>query len=175
MAWSEIAGYEGLYLISDKGEVIALPKSFEGANEHGKMIIHRKQKRLKTCLRGKEGQMYEAVTLTKDKVSKRYSIHRLVAEAFIPNPENYPEVNHKDENPLNNSVENLEWCTHQYNMEYSKNKRIRQLKDGIVVAVHESIKKASQKTGIGRTSINNNLCGWSKSAGGFQWEYVTKE
>lgn len=99
------------------------------------------------------------------------SVHRLVAEAFIPNPDNLPEVNHKDENGLNNSVDNLEWCSHQYNIEYSKNKAVVQYYDGERIAEYKSIKVASQQTGINRKSISNVLNGWSKTAGGYEWDY----
>lgn len=160
MAWKEVAGYEGLYKVSDKGEVMSL-----STKRNGKQVI------LKTGLRGLGNCLYEFVVLSKNNIAKVYSVHRLVAEAFIPNPKNLPEVNHKDKNRSNNSVENLEWCTRQYNIEYSKNKKVKQLKDGVVIAVYKSIKSASEETGIGRTSINNNLCGWSNSAGGYQWEY----
>lgn len=61
----------------------------------------------------------ELVGLSKDKKTKTFKVHRLVAQAFIPNPENLPQVNHKDFNPLNNYVDNLEWCTNSYNKEYS--------------------------------------------------------
>ena len=73
---------------------------------------------------------YPAVTLVKDGKAKTYSLHRLLAEAFIPNPNNLPVVNHKDENPLNYSLDNLEWCTQQYNVDYSKSRRVAQYLDG---------------------------------------------
>lgn len=59
---------------------------------------------------------YKQVVLYKNKKHKTVAVHRLVAEAFIPNPDNLPQVNHKDENPSNNNVNNLEWCTCKYNM-----------------------------------------------------------
>lgn len=61
---------------------------------------------------------YSIVCLHKDGEHKNYYIHRLVAEAYIPNPDNLPQVNHKDENKENNSLQNLEWCTHEYNNNY---------------------------------------------------------
>ena len=169
--WREIAGYEGLYLISDEGEVIALPKQVIGRNAYGEIVINKIEKQVKHHLRGKGGLLYPAVTLSKDGKSKAYSVHRLVAEAFIPNPENLPEVNHKDENPLNCKASNLEWCTHQYNIEYSKAKSVAQYYDGELIAKYKSISVASKMTGIGRTSINNVLCGWAKTAGGYEWKY----
>lgn len=63
-------------------------------------------------------KQYLKVTLSINNVKYQVAVHRLVAEAFIPNPDNLPCVNHKDENPLNNNVDNLEWCTHQYNTNY---------------------------------------------------------
>lgn len=165
--WKEIAGYEGLYLISDEGEVISLPRTVVSWYR----TAHKKSKPIKPHLRGRDGLYYEAVTLTKDGVAKTYSVHRLVAEAFIPNPQNLPEVNHKDENPTNNRADNLEWCSRQYNIDYSKSKPVAQIKDGVVVAVFKSIKSAGDETGIKRRAINNVLTGWAKTAGGFQWAY----
>lgn len=170
--WKDVVGYEGLYLVSDDGKVVSLPRLSNGRNKAGPIVRHVKGRKMKTCLRGRGNQMYEAVSLSKCGVEKRYSIHRLVAEAFIPNPDNLPEVNHKDVNPLNNRVENLEWCTRQYNIDYSKSKCVEQSKDGIVIGKYKSISHASRETGIGRRSINNALCGWSNSAGGFQWTYA---
>ena len=165
--WKEIAGYEGMYLISDKGEVISLPRTVKC----GDKTLHRKSKPIKTHWRGREKLKYEAVSLSKDGTRKTFSVHRLVANAFLPNPENLPEVNHKDGNTFNNAVENLEWCSHQYNIEYSKNKPVAQIKDGIVLAVFKSIKEAGKQTGIKRTGINNVVCGIAKIAGGFNWKY----
>lgn len=168
--WSEIGGYEGLYLVSDEGEVIALPKVVKSSYR----TARRKAKPIKIHLRGKNGHNYEAVTLSKDGVSKSYSVHRLVAQAFIPNPGNLPEVNHKDENTLNNRVDNLEWCTRQYNIEYSKEKAVLKIDESGEITKYKSISAASKETGVGRTSINNALCGWATSAGGYKWAYVTE-
>lgn len=165
--WKGIAGYEGLYLISDSGEIVALPKAVRS----GQKTIHRKQKPMKICYRGKGDLKYQAVTLSRNGEQKRYSVHRLVAETFIPNPDGLPEVNHKDQNPDNNRVENLEWCTRQYNIEFSKNKPIQQRSGDAILAVFKSITAASSTTGIGRRSINNALRGWSASAGGYRWTY----
>ena len=173
--WKDIDGYEGLYIVNTEGEVISLPKTVKTRNRSGTIIVHRKPKRIKPHLRGKGKQLYEAVTLTKDGVSKAYSLHRIVALAFLPNPDNLPEVNHKDENPLNNRADNLEWCTHQYNIEYSKSKRIAQYLDGEKIAEYKSISYASKLTGIKRNSINNALSGWSKTAGGYEWRYCEDE
>ena len=165
--WREVAGYEGLYLVSDQGDVVAVPKEVRCGNK----LQHRKRRPLKPHLRGKNGLYYKAVALTKNGETRQYSVHRLVAQAFIENPELLPEVNHKDENPLNNSVDNLEWCTRQYNMEYSKAKPIFQIFDDGTVVRHKSIKAASEQTNIGRTAINNALTGWANRAGGYKWTY----
>lgn len=172
MAWKDVVGYEGLYLISDEGEVVSLPRDIESRNASGEMIVHLKGKRIKPHLRGKNGLYYPAVTLSRDGESIAYSLHRLVAMAFIPNPDNLPEVNHKDENTMNCCVDNLEWCDHQYNIDYSKSKRVEQYLDGEKIAEYKSIAFAAGITGIPRTAINNALKGWSKTAGGFEWRYI---
>lgn len=102
--WKDIEGYEGLYQVSNLGNVRSL--KFSGGN---------KAKLLKQNIT-KEG--YKRVGLCKNGKRKDYRIHRLVAMAFIPNPNNLPIINHKDEDKGNNNVNNLEWCTIAYNNTY---------------------------------------------------------
>lgn len=170
-----IEGYEGLYLVSEDGEVY----SCERVVENGRFTGKRKGRKLKQGKRGNRSKhgaksdQYRFVSLSKNGKSRKYSAHRLVAEAFLSNPSNLPEVNHKDEDPSNNNVDNLEWCTRQYNIEYSKGKMVRQIdSQGEVIAVYRSIRDASDATGIRRTNINNALRGWSATAGGYSWQYV---
>lgn len=96
----DIKGYEGLYAVTEDGQVWS----------------YRSQKFLKPYNKSNHG--YEKVNLYKDKVSTTYCVHRLVAETYLPNPNNYPCINHKDENKLNNHANNLEWCTYKYNNNY---------------------------------------------------------
>lgn len=111
-SWKDIEGYEGLYQVSNKGNVKSL------VDNNGVSI----EKILKPFI-GSNG--YLQVILYKNKTSKIYAVHRLVANAFLPNPTNLPCVNHKDENVENNNVENLEWCTYKDNCNYgTRNKRI---------------------------------------------------
>lgn len=162
----DIAGYEGLYVVSDDGEVYSLPHMVCNGNGYY-------MKKGKKLSQGKRAKFYPCVALFKDGELRTFSVHRLVAEAFIPNPDNLPEVNHKDENPENNHVDNLEWCSRQYNIEYSKAKRVAQYtKDGVKIAEYRSIRIAADQTGIGRTAINNVVAGWNKTAGGYVWKYV---
>ena len=98
--WKNIEGYEGKYQVSNLGRV----KRMIGQEK----VLHPKKHR--------NGHLQ--IGLHKDKKRKTMYIHRLVAQAFIPNPDNLPCVNHKDENPNNNNVDNLEWCTQKYNCNY---------------------------------------------------------
>ena len=99
--WRDIKDYEGHYQVSNWGRV--------------KSIKFGKEKILK-LIKDKDG--YLQVTLCKNNIKKVYKVHRLVAEAFIDNTDKLPQVNHKDENKLNNNVENLEWCDRLYNVRY---------------------------------------------------------
>lgn len=113
--WKDIVGYEGFYQISNFGRV----KSLKGWN--GREYIER-EKILKCSNQKSDNKSsYERykVTLKKYKERKDFKVHRLVAEAFIPNPNNYKIVNHKDCNPLNNKVDNLEWCDSKHNFDYA--------------------------------------------------------
>ena len=115
--WREVRGYEGLYEVSDWGRVRSLDKVVcysNGKGDHfhkGKILSHKVHK---------DGHLQ--VGLSCGSKVKWCFVHRLVAQAFIPNPNNFPVINHKDENPTNNCVENLEWCTIQYNSQYSVHK-----------------------------------------------------
>lgn len=167
--WKAVDGYEGLYAVSDEGQVISLSRVVN----NGRGTFHTEPKIL---TQGTRADNYKFVVLTKDNESKSFSVHRLVAKAFLDNPEKLPEVNHKDENPGNNHVDNLEWCTRQYNIDYSKSKRIAQYTlSGEKAAEYKSIAFAARITGISRRAINNCLTGWSNTAGGYIWRYEEEE
>ena len=141
--WKDIKGYEGKYQISNKGRVRSL--DYKGT----------KKKKLLKASTNKEG--YIQIRLYKNGKGKTYFVHRLVAEAFILNPNNYPVVNHKDENKSNNSVDNLEWCTVEYNNTYgtrlermskTRSKAIRQLSlEGDLIKVWESASEVARVLG----------------------------
>lgn len=157
-----INGFEELYHISDDGRVFSL--------------------RTNKWLKPKDnGTGYFYVGLKADKVYNKY-IHRLVAEAFISNPNNLPCVNHKDEDRTNNRVENLEWCTYADNNSYgTHNKKIAdkasiaiyQLDDsGNVIKRWDSAKEAGESLGIQNQNIAKVLKGKRNKAGGYGWKYV---
>lgn len=114
--WKDIVGYEGFYQVSNLGRVKSLDRYIEVTNKRG--TLYRRPIKGRLLSLNNVNDDYISVTLTKDSIGISYSVHRLVAQAFIPNPDNLPQVNHKDENPSNNCVDNLEWCTAKYNSNY---------------------------------------------------------
>lgn len=110
--WKDIKGYENLYQISNIGRVKSLNKIVTCKNGK-KFKVKGKILKLTNHKRG-----YKTIMLHKDGKVKLWLVHRLVGLTFIPNPNNYPQINHKDENKINNCVENLEWCTNSYNAHY---------------------------------------------------------
>ena len=109
--WKPIKGYEGIYEISNKGRVKSLSRKVFTPSVPNKTI---KEKILKPCIRSKNYKYY-FVGLLKDKKRKYIAIHRLVADAFLPNPYNFSQADHLDGNKLNNNVDNLEWVTPKEN------------------------------------------------------------
>ena len=129
---------------------------------------------------------YLRVDLKENGEKKIKFVHRLVAEAFIPNPNGFPVINHIDEIKTNNNMNNLEWCTVKYNNHYGANPNVNNIKkaqeackkrvvqmllDGTVVKEYESLKEAAEKTGTQRPNISHCVAGKRKKAGGYRWAY----
>lgn len=108
--WKDVIGYEGIYQVSNLGNVKRISK-FRGVN---KAYLN------DYCLKPLDnGKGYLRIKLTINNKSKRVMLHRIIAEAFIENPNNYPVINHIDGNKKNNQIKNLEWCTQKYNCQHS--------------------------------------------------------
>lgn len=124
--WRNIAGYESFYQVSNFGRVRSLHRTFVRSDGR----LHNKPGKILTPGINPRGYLFVNLSDVNHKITPT-RIHRLVAETFIPNPDNLPQVNHKDENKLNNSAENLEWCTAAYNDLYgSRNQKISRALQG---------------------------------------------
>lgn len=146
----DIKGYEGLYAITEDGKVWSYSKKdwkAQSLNQSG----------------------YLVVDLWKNNTRKLFTVHRLVAEAYIPNSENYPVVNHKDKNKQNNRVQNLEWCTISYNNKHGSNKKVKCLETGVV---YPSLTAAAQAINRGKSTLCSHLKGNTSHCAGYHWEYV---
>ena len=151
----DIVGYEGLYAVTSCGKVWS----------------YRNEKFLKPWANNKG---YLIVDLWKNGKMEHFTVHRLVAEAYIPNPENLPQVNHKDENKTNNCLQNLEWCDAKYNNNYgTRNEKIKKPilqfdLDGNLIREWECA------SDVGR-EVQSNIChclnGRHKTAYGYVWKY----
>ena len=178
--WKEITGYEGRYMVSNLGRIKSLSRSYRTGQHHVKIVLN--DSIMKPKVR-KDG--YKLVSLRKDGVVKDAYVHRLVANAFIENSMGYRIINHKDENPSNNAVENLEWCTAQYNNTYNnahlrgsaKRKKpiIQKSIKGEILKIWDSTADAAKQFASANASknINNALKNPRRTiAYGFVWEYV---
>ena len=173
--WRDVRGYEGLYQVSSKGRVKACRKTdARGHNRNEKVMSQ-----------NLSNQGRPRVNLEKNGIRKVVFVHRLVAEAFLPNPLVKREVNHIDGDKTNNNVENLEWATRSENMLHAERMRLHtmapaleahkqrvcQIYGRFVIAVFDSIADASRATGIDSQNISSAASGKRYQAGGYEWRY----
>lgn len=162
--YKDIDGYNGEYQVSNYGNV----KSFK----RGERILKPRKNHKGYCF----------VTLSKDGLNKNINVHRLVAMAFIPNPNNLPQINHINENKRNNRVENLEWCDARYNNNYGTgnerrgNKRCKPIvqydADNIIIGIWKSAKAVAQQKKLHKGNIAACAKGKRNNVGGYVWRYA---
>ena len=178
--WKDIEGYEGLYQVSNLGRVRSLGRDLMRKSRYGTMAPYHINGRVLKPLHSQGDYCYVHL-FDKDGTSTNQKVHRLVALAFVPNPNNLNEVNHIDEDKENNRADNLEWCKHVDNCNHgTRNGRsavkrgiqVEQLTlDGHHVAFYQSACDASRQTGIARKGINDCCRRHLKTAGGYLWKY----
>lgn len=187
--WKDIRNYEGLYQISNLGRIKSISRKVRCKNYKREV----KEKILKL----NKNKNYMQIALSKNCICKTFLVHRLVAETFIENPKNLLEVNHKDGNKHNNSVNNLEWCSRIENMRHAKDndliksnkgedcywynkfgenhirsKKIIQFdKQGKIIKKWNSLADVKRQLGIYQSNICKCCEGERKTAGGYIWKY----
>ena len=173
--WKDIKGYEGLYQVSNLGNIKSLNYN------------HTKKEKILKPLKRKDE--YLKIRLYKNKKYKTYFIHRLVAEAFIPNLNNYPIINHIDENRSNNYVKNLEWCTQKQNVQHSINTGTRKLMreygrvrivgqynlNNKLIKIWNALIDIEKELGYNATSIWHCCNNKTKKSYGFIWKYEDRK
>ena len=172
--WRDVVGFEGLYLVSDQGEIKSIER--RKTNNGGTQFVN---ERIRVLTPDRDG--YLKVCLSKNGHHYVKSVHRLVAEAFIPNPYNLPVINHINEDKQDNRVKNLEWCTVQHNTMHGTGRIRTAMKQGravIQLDMHDNIIDefysmgvASKTTGIPQPNIFKVCNGERNTAGGYKWRY----
>ena len=170
--WKDVEGYEELYQVSNEGNIRSLNYNHTNTIKNLKLVV--------------VNSGYVIVGLTKNGKTKRKYVHRLVGEAFIPNPNNYKCINHKNEDKTLNTVENLEWCDHKYNDNYgtrndrisafAKNRADQSMKvyqytlDGELVAIYPSTRECGRQ-GFQQSNVQRCCIGEHKQHKGYRWSY----
>lgn len=179
--WRPIVGFEGLYEVSNTGIVRTQGRTIE-AVRNGTTYTKSYPPRTMAISNGKGG--YQILCLYKNGKHYNKSLHRLVAETFIPNPGNLPQINHKDENILNNHADNLEWCDAKYNCNYGKRteksiapkrKPVGCYKDGALVKTFVSQAQAGREMGVESSGISMCCNGKIPHFHGYEWRFINKE
>ena len=168
--WKDIAGYEGLYQVSNLGRV----KSLRKVDRFGRCYPEKLKSQVDN------GKGYCVVNLKRDGKQSMRTVHRLVAEQFIPNPTELREVNHRDGDKSNNHVSNLEWCTHSDNIRHAVNNSLhtnfgqRKVLCVELDVVFDTIKDAELWVGVKGNRISNvcQLKRGCKTCGGYHWRYA---
>ena len=155
--WKDIEGFEGKYQISNLGRV--------------KSLNYRKTGKEKILKLTKDKKGYLRISLKNNKKLKGFKVHRLVAETFISNPDNLDQVNHKDENKQNNSIQNLEWCDNRYNKRYSSAKKVACFKNNKLIKVYDTIID-TEKDGFKISAVCQCCIGNRNSHHSYQWRYI---
>ena len=174
--WKDIKDFEGLYQISNLGNIKSLPKKHNLKNGHSYI---QKEQILKPF---KNNKGYLQIALVKNGKHYKRQVHNLVATTFIENPNNYIEINHKDENSTNNIVSNLEWCNSTYNNNYGNCKRKISEANSIKINQYDlqdnfikqwnSMKEASETLKLSRGNICLCCEGIRNKTGGYRWRYL---
>lgn len=174
--WRSIPSYEGIYEVSSWGRVRSVDRVVQSSNMHTSFCYTKKGQMLNQQSNNKG---YLILQLRNEYGRCTMPVHRLVAEAFIPNPDNLSDVNHKDGNKANNHVENLEWMSHFDNVHHSveelkrggcikKRREVVMLKDGKVVAKFASVSEAARSIGCSLTYASKVVNGRAAHVKGFQ-------
>lgn len=180
-----VAGYEGYYEVDQFGRVFGLDRSIVVVDGNRTYTKNLTGKQMKQSMHDKG---YKTVSLTKDGKTTMLFVHRIVAQAFLPNPDNLPMINHKDEDKTNNFLENLEWCTAKYNANYGtgierharkirgreSEKKIAVIQrsiDGYFMNWHSSVTEAAASVNGAAGAISAVCKGKRKKAYGYLWEY----
>ena len=181
--WKPVKGFEGIYEVSDLGRVRSIDRVV--TDSRGRVLpVKGRIMKQNTHYKG-----YKRLLLSNGEDREHgYFVHRLVAEAFIPNPAGLPEVNHKDENKANNRADNLEWCTHRANSRHGsrgarigawhlqnspRRRAVNQLTmDGQYIQTFPSQAEAARQVGGLQGNIASAIANKKKSAYGFRWEHA---
>ena len=181
--WKDIPGYEGLYKVSNLGRIRSLNHIARYRNKYGGVSVCEIKGVIKRPSQSgngyKKGNGYLSVTLSKDGVSERMNVHRIVATVFIPNPGNKPQVNHLDGNKSNNRVDNLEWCTAEENMRHCTHitKTLHSMYAPVrtlcveMNKVYVSTSEAARDMGLNRRALSSAIQR-NRMYGGYHWRKV---